>query len=268
MQRQWSTALAATGLVVLALGCGGDQRPQQEAARPRTPIETRGLPAGGAGSFFIATDAGIVTLESDARETSETYHVYEYEGILRGTPFHGVHVSYVESSEYLLLHRKTGQSWNVDARPLVSPDGRHLAVGALDLEAMMSPNSLTIYDIDSDTLSVVFREEPLDWGPDSLRWAGPSTLSLTRVLATDRGPGEYGRIPAELVRSKTGWAWAPWRDDERAASDDARFHHLSDLGSRTGSGLKIGGLVGGHPRQRHGPAPVPQSTCEVQAHRL
>ncbi|MEZ4648226.1 MAG: hypothetical protein R3E97_05455 [Candidatus Eisenbacteria bacterium] len=209
MQKHRATTMAAAGFVLWGLACGGDGRPKDEAPPPRAPIEVRGLPADGAGSFFIVTDAGVVTLESDDSDTSENYRVYQYEGVLRGTPFHGVHVSYVESSAYLLLHRKTGRTWELDAKPIVSPDGRYLAVGALDLEAMMSPNSLSIYELEADTLRVGFREEPLDWGPDELHWADPSTLELTRVLATDRGPGDYDRTAAALVRSEDGWSWRP-----------------------------------------------------------
>lgn len=157
------------------------------------------------GSLHISTAHGVVTLVDDDSDLSEDYHVYRYEGRLPRTPFHAVHISYFESPGYVLVHEISGRQCTVDARPVVSPSGKFLAIGSLDLEAMMSPNVLTVHEVSGDSLVTSWTEEPLDWGPQELHWVDDKTLRLTRVVATDRGPGDYDRVGATLVHGDSGW---------------------------------------------------------------
>ena len=161
------------------------------------------------GTLRITTAKGVVVLVDDDGEFSEDYLIHQYEGRLQGTPFHAVHLSYFESPGYLLVHESSGRQFPEDARPVVSPSGRRLAIGSFDLEAMMSPNVLTLYEVSGDSLLLLWTEEPIDWGPEKLSWLGEDSLELTRVLATDRGPGDYDRVSARLIRADTGWALGP-----------------------------------------------------------
>lgn len=155
----------------------------------------------------ITTARGVVSLADDDSDLSEDYRIHRYEGRLEGTPFHAVHLSFFESPGYLLVHETTGRTCSVDARPVASPSGRRLAVASFDLEAMMSPNVLTLLEVSGDSLLTIWTEEPDDWGPQKLAWIDDDTLELTRVFATDRGPGEYDRVRVRLAHGFSGWEW-------------------------------------------------------------
>jgi len=146
-----------------------------------------------------------IELRDDSSDVSEGYRIHRYDGRIERTAFHAVHLSLWESAAAMLVHDSSGRVAVLAARPLPSPNGTRLAVGQLDLEAQMMPNVLQLYRVDGDRLVEEYAVEPTDWGPAELAWVHEDTLALARMVVSSRGPGDYDRVPARLVRSGTGW---------------------------------------------------------------
>lgn len=187
-------------LLVLTAGPAGSGHPEIAAiAASGGVVERVGT------TLRIATEGGLVALDDDPDDSSDSYTIHTYEGRLEATPFHAIHVSWYESAGYLLVHAETGRQIPLEARPLVSPAGDRLAVAAFDLEARMGPNLVAIHALDGDSLREEWRVEPLDWGPEARAWLDDATFAFTRLVVTGRGAGDYDRVPSLVRRMGSEW---------------------------------------------------------------
>ncbi|MEZ4587746.1 MAG: hypothetical protein R2909_15250 [Gemmatimonadales bacterium] len=216
-RRPWRCSLAA----LLLAACGtratpdGAEPPDSAASDPNLQGEVDEAPLLAAAGPAVWREGGLlvirptggppIELRDDSSDVSEGYRIHRYDGRIERTAFHTVHLSLWESAAALLVHDSTGRVAVLAARPLPSPSGARLAVGQLDLEAQMMPNVLQLYRVDGDRLVEEYAVEPTDWGPAELAWVHEDTLALARMVVSSRGPGDYDRVPARLVRGARGW---------------------------------------------------------------
>ena len=138
-------------------------------------------------------DGGEVRLV-DRGTQAETVR-FAYAGFLDRVGYHLVSVHYYEGAEYRLIDGATGETTEVAAWPVVSPEGRRIAVASNAGVAGYAPNLLQLWRVTGDGLEVEWETRPDDWGADSARWADSTTLRFDRTSLCE---GEICRSDAVL----------------------------------------------------------------------
>jgi hypothetical protein len=156
---------------------------------------------------FRALNGSVTQLRDDTLE-GDNFVYYYYAGAVPRTRFHGVHVQYYESREYLLLDDSTGYKTALIAEPVVSPHGVRLVTALFDLESGEEPNGMVIAHPVADSVVVDWKVFPNNWGPDSVAWHGNDSLFVRQGWA-DTLPTGYTYRNKWLVRHGTRWIWTP-----------------------------------------------------------
>ncbi|MGE0442152.1 MAG: hypothetical protein AB7S39_16845 [Gemmatimonadales bacterium] len=156
---------------------------------------------------ILLRSGDTVRLADDSTE-GDDYRSFAYRGRLAGTPFHVLQVGHYEGRTWLLVHDSTGRHIALDGYPVAAPGGGAIATASFDLVAGFDFNGVEMFETAADSLIAVWRIEPPDWGPDSLRWTGRDTLRLVQQWR-DSTPDRYRPQAAVVTRTPAGWDVSP-----------------------------------------------------------
>ena len=109
-----------------------------------------------------------------------------YIGTYGSAPYHVLWIGYYEGSSVSLIHTQTGAIIEVDAVPVVSPDGSRLAVASGDLAVQYNPNRLSVWRYESSSLLREWSVEPDQWEPRSVEWVSNLALRVERAWPSAR----------------------------------------------------------------------------------
>jgi hypothetical protein len=143
--------------------------------------------------FIRLADGRRCVFTDDAKEVDG--RLYTYLGQLERVGYDLIEVHYYEGGSYLLLNPLTGVIQQVDAVPVVSPDGARLVAASFDLEAAFNPTSISIWRINGGGLTLEFAYDfsDVDWGPGNPVWKGNADIVFAKMYAFDEQRGE-GRL--------------------------------------------------------------------------
>jgi hypothetical protein len=207
---QWTDHVIVKGeggrLVVSDVEYGGDwpfANKGSLVASIRAALTERGAKSG-TGLILQLRNGRRVTLLDDT-SAGDAYVVYRSMGHLDRVPFFLVHESLTKGHAYRLVHDSTGRQVAIDARPVVSPDGRRVATASMDPVAAFDRTRLTIARISGDSAVIEWSQEPTVWGPSDVRWCrGSDTLVFTMNWTISRPEGRR-KEDAMLAHSQGRW---------------------------------------------------------------
>jgi len=147
-------------------------------------------------------NGGEVRLVGNPSAEMETR--YTYGGHLARAPLHGVNVQYYELLQYLLFEDSTGRRITLDDRPTESPSGARLLVASYGLESDSRRNSLSVMQVEGDSLVTEYEEGSQQWGPKDPVWVGEDTIRFLRVWAREERKAQ-AQTPAHLIHVGPNW---------------------------------------------------------------
>lgn len=109
---------------------------------------------------------------------------YTYYGYLKNVNKFVVFGTYWEEYDYLLIDNITGDIVHVCGLPVVSPDGRRIVSGNVDLIATFTYNGIELLDSDNITKPMAARELNT-WGPEVIKWKDNQTLFVKAQIADE-----------------------------------------------------------------------------------
>ncbi|RPI05219.1 MAG: hypothetical protein EHM64_07265 [Ignavibacteriae bacterium] len=136
---------------------------------------------------YIKLKSGTIKMLVDNKEEGGNYISYSYKNKLPGLPFFVFAVQYYEGSQVLLINGANGNEYFINNEPRLSPDNKFLVTASLDLEAHYNPNELNVWQIESDTLKLVFSIKPSDWGPSDPMWVSNRSLNFNKNIFNRNG---------------------------------------------------------------------------------
>lgn len=132
--------------------------------------------------------------------------LHTYDGHLAGIGYHVIQLHYYEGGAHLLVGDSTGAEVRISGPPVVSPDGRRIAIASFAGMAGYGPNLLQLRRVESGGVPVEWEREPDDWGAEAPRWLDSTTVRFTRLWVCD---GQICDREAELRRVDGGWTVQP-----------------------------------------------------------
>jgi hypothetical protein len=91
-----------------------------------------------------------------------------------------IEVIRMEGGLFLLVDERTGERFEIDEMPAVSPDGERFATASFDVVAGHMPNRLVIYRFTDAGPQEEWSLAPHDWGPSDAAWLDDRTLRFLR----------------------------------------------------------------------------------------
>jgi hypothetical protein len=231
VRRHIQDSLRATALLILVgVACGGDRSVSCDVLAVRSdtaaqryysehamdyraerlavgPVSARVCRT--SGTLRIQQRGGRPFRLTDTLVEGDRWRTYLYERFDSALRSHVVKASFYESGVVMLIPDSAGPVVALDDEPVLSPDLRRFAVASLDLEAGYQPNAIDVWRIVDTGAVREFRVEAEGWGPDSLTWSAPDSISFLRVSHDTAGPTvglRFVRVPQRLV-----WQNGKWR---------------------------------------------------------
>lgn len=153
---------------------------------------------------FAARDGSRRVLgDRVAQARVERIHVFL--GLVEPIDHYLVRIVEIDRGYYCLVDASTGRMVELDALPVVSPDGARFVTASLDLVAGHAPNRIRIYRITSDGPKVEWSLEPSGWWAAGAVWADSGRLMLDSVSSRGTLSPTRPGTPIELVRGDQGW---------------------------------------------------------------
>jgi hypothetical protein len=130
--------------------------------------------------LFATEDGRTIPLENDTAE-ADRFVRYQYYGFAEPLASHVVGVGFYEGGAFVLVSAKTGDQTQLQALPVVSPDGRRFATASLDLEAGYDPNGLQVWEVTEWGPRLEWGLAGGEtWGASDAVWRSPAELEFTR----------------------------------------------------------------------------------------
>ena len=144
---------------------------------------------------------------SDRLSGDAIERVHVYRGYIAVIDHHLIQVVLPEGSLHVMVDAATGAMTEIDAAPVMSPDGSRFATASLDLVAGHGPNRFRIYRMSPNGPVIEWSFEPKEWGPADPVWLDTSRIRFDRVTADTRtAPISFRRSPAVLEGGTGSWS--------------------------------------------------------------
>jgi len=114
-----------------------------------------------------------------------------------------IHRQFYEGDGYGLLDRKSGTFASFDGYPLLSPDGRWLAVAG---GGENDPGLLQIFEVADGKFRLAFDATPSGWWPRQVAWQSPTDLDYERATLAALPDSAVETIKAALVFDAGTWS--------------------------------------------------------------
>lgn len=157
-----------------------------------------------------------VCVTTNTTDEGEEFIAYTYLGELGAPPLHVLRVAYYEGRAALLVDATTGHQQLVSAIPQPSPDGRHLAVASMDLDAAFDANEFVIYRYVGGAIVQELKVSPNDWGPGTPRWLSAKRVELPVETPVDGARSGY-RVTGKRTYDLDGQGL--WRETVSVANN-------------------------------------------------
>jgi hypothetical protein len=119
----------------------------------------------------------------DKKDEDETNNVtYKYLGTIDLINQYVVSASYYETSEYILIEKKSGGEIKIWGEPLVSPNLKHLFSYSDALGYDVMPNGIQMWKYEGGKFVLDWELKPEDWKPRSVEWLNETTLLFVKVI--------------------------------------------------------------------------------------
>lgn len=142
--------------------------------------------------FFRSNDSLFLILTNDQfiSINSKFQTFWDY---IPEIDYYLLHQQSLESSNYILVSRKTGHSFSISSMPTFSPNFKHLitsknGVGPYDL---YYDGKTQIWEINPDSLILKFMHRPIEWGANSIKWLDNESICFIKNIWTGE-PGGNG----------------------------------------------------------------------------
>ena len=155
-------------------------------------------------TLIVPTQTGIEQFVNGDPESGEfigyifLLYVSEIDQVL-------VYTQFYESGAYLMIDRQSGQSTELDALPLLSPDRRRLVTVSGDLMAGYGANRIQVYRASGMQLEWSF--EPQDWEPQTGAWLSNDSLEVIKRVY-DASFDQFKDLPLKVKYAEGGWRFA------------------------------------------------------------
>jgi hypothetical protein len=132
---------------------------------------------------------------------------YRYAGHFQSIHSHVVHrVPYEDTGNYLIVDDSTGDSTEVWAVPIPSPDGMRFVLTSLGDDEESDVGNISVWRMVGRTPEKEFSIDGANWRSSDAAWRDPSTIDFTKNTIRDRDdPFAYVKTPARLTRTGTTW---------------------------------------------------------------
>jgi len=137
-------------------------------------------------TLFIKTKSKQVPIVNNNSDTDE-YAQYTYMGYMEDVDQFLILGSFYEWNNYVLVDGQTGDQTLLCGRPVVSPNGKHIASGNTDLVAQFADNGVQLFT-GSHKPKVIGERQLQAWGPEEMRWSDDSTLFVKANVADEKSP--------------------------------------------------------------------------------
>lgn len=132
---------------------------------------------------------------------------YRYVGHLQSIHSHVVHrVPSEDTGNYLIVDDSTGDSTEVLAVPIPSPDGMRFVLTSLGDDQESDLINISVWRMVGRTPEKEFSIDGANWRSSDAVWRDPNTIEFTKNTIRDRDdPSNYVKTPARLTRTGTTW---------------------------------------------------------------
>ncbi|MFP9112902.1 hypothetical protein ACLI1A_03100 [Flavobacterium sp. RHBU_3] len=127
----------------------------------------------------------LVNNDKENEGEAENYANYTYYGYLKNVGKFVVFGTYWEEYDYLLIDNKTGDIARVCGLPVVSPDGKKIVSGNVDLIATFTYNGIELLD-SRNIIKPIAARELNTWGPEEIKWKDNHTLFVKAQIADEK----------------------------------------------------------------------------------
>jgi len=165
---------------------------------------------------FAARDGSRLVLGDRLAHTLvEQIHVFL--GFLEPIDHYLVRTIMFEGNRFGLVDAETGRLTDLDAPPVVSPDGSRFLTTSLDLVAGHTPNRIRIYRMTAGGPEVEWSLEPSGWGAAHGAWVSNERIALDSVSGHGGRPPSFPGTRIELLREGHYWRRVSARAQESAS---------------------------------------------------
>ena len=196
--------------VVLGSACTEAPRP----APATVGATTAAASSSGTGRVEVRLANGRTRAFVDHGEEEENIQHLD-DGRLPRVPIHVVRRQMWEAWDYVLVDLRTGDSVIVPETPEVSPDGRRLAVTAMDFEVGYGPTQVEVWRVDPNGIVLEWREttgasypENRGWGASEWKWLDDSTAGIVQTIPHGVD-GPHEARPARITHRAGVWRLEP-----------------------------------------------------------
>jgi hypothetical protein len=123
-----------------------------------------------------------ISFKDNTKEESEEFCKYTYSGFLPDINQYIIFGTYIESYNYLLIDKTTGDTSYVCGYPVLSPDKKYFICGNTDLIAGFVFNGFDMYEVKDKKIKLVGQRYLNNWGPENIKWQDDSTLFAQRTV--------------------------------------------------------------------------------------
>ncbi|RYY52735.1 MAG: hypothetical protein EOO09_20495 [Chitinophagaceae bacterium] len=198
-----------TGVTTLSCGQGRQNETDNEKSNISSCGKGKVIRKGK--QLVITTPGKTVTLANSGNE--EDLVEYIFTGEIAAVNSYVVYKGEYEFGQYLLINKTTGAQTPVPDLDLYqSPDKKTLAVFSTDITVLMAPSEITLFSINGNTLTKVFKHTTFDdsnmtgWGTGSLKWLDNKTIEIEKVVVVDQATEEM-KSDGKTWVTVTGGKW-------------------------------------------------------------
>ncbi len=130
----------------------------------------------------LANNKKVILKDSLADSDNVEQVIYTYIEHLKDVGFYVIKAQHYETSEYLLINDKTGYKVKIWEKPKLSPDKKHIVASSNSLVYDAMPNGIQMWSLQSGTLNLEWEYKQDEWEPDSIVWAGNSSLYFIKKI--------------------------------------------------------------------------------------
>jgi hypothetical protein len=106
---------------------------------------------------------------------------FSFRDYLKNIGYFLVHRQGYETTDYVLVHARSGREFAIEELPSVSPDRARLVTALAGLSGLSAGNGVQIWRLEPDGLRLEFELHPKDWEPADPQWEDAQTIRLRRL---------------------------------------------------------------------------------------